>query len=69
MIATVVRSIERNVLNAAAAANWSGPMIHLPYPGRWFRNKVTFLDKVTPMIEIRLSDRLFRQAWAETTTD
>lgn len=54
MIATVVRSIERNVLSAVSAANWTGTMIRLPYPGRWFRNKVTFLDKVTPIIRLSM---------------
>lgn len=43
-IATVVRSIERNVLNAAARAGWNGAMIHLPYPGRWSRYKDAFVD-------------------------
>jgi hypothetical protein len=52
MIATAVRSIERNVLTAASAANWSGTMIHLPYPGRWICNKNTFLSKVTPIIRL-----------------
>src|SRR3954451_16652 len=35
MIVTVVRSIEDDVLNAAASADWNGRMMHLPYPGRW----------------------------------
>jgi hypothetical protein len=52
MIATVVRSIERNVLTAVSAANWSGTMIHLPYPGRWISNKNIFLNKVTPILKL-----------------
>ena len=44
IIATVVRSIERNVLAAASAANWCGTMIHLPYPGRWLHHKNAFFE-------------------------
>src|SRR4051794_11158721 len=32
LIVTVVRSIESNVRRSAAAAGWSGPFLHLPYP-------------------------------------
>jgi hypothetical protein len=53
-IATVVRSIERNVLTAISTAGWSGTMIRLPYPGRWLHNKIAFLDKVTPIIRLSL---------------
>lgn len=52
IIATVVRSIERNVLAAASAANWCGTMIHLPYPGRWLHHKNAFLNKLTPIITL-----------------
>lgn len=54
IIATVVRSIERNVLTAVSAVRWSGTMIRLPYPGRWLHNKNAFLDKVTPIIKLSL---------------
>jgi hypothetical protein len=54
IIATVVRSIERNVLAAIAAAGWSGTLIRLPYPGRWLHNKNVFLDKITPVIRLSL---------------
>lgn len=50
VIATLVRSIERNVLNAAEHAHWSGTMIHLPYPGRWSRLKKTFHEMLRPAI-------------------
>jgi hypothetical protein len=56
IIATVVRSIERNVLTAVSAANWGGNMIHLPYPGRWIQNKEAFLNKIAPIIRIGTPD-------------
>jgi hypothetical protein len=52
IVASVVRSIERNVLTAISAVRWSGTMIRLPYPGRWLHNKQAFLDKVTPIIRL-----------------
>ena len=50
MIATVVRSIERNVTRASCRAGWHGPFIHLPYPGRWSRYRKVFLDTLAPSI-------------------
>ena len=49
-IATIVRSIEANVLNAVARANWQGTMIHLPYPGRWSHFKDAFVEALVPAI-------------------
>jgi len=43
-IATIVRSIEANVESAIAAARWSGPILNLPYPGRWKRHREIFVD-------------------------
>ena len=51
MIATVVRSIEGNVAQAAAAADWQGPYLHLPYPGRWSRFRRVFIATLTPVIK------------------
>ena len=50
MIATVLRSIEGNVARAASRADWHGPFIHLPYPGRWSRFRDSFVDKLVPTI-------------------
>ncbi len=50
MIATVVRSIEGNVTHAALRADWRGPFIHLPYPGRWSRFRNVFVDALAPVI-------------------
>jgi len=52
-IATVVRSIEGNVARAAALAEWQCPVTHLPYPGRWSRHRLVFVDTLLPAI-IRL---------------
>ena len=49
-IATVVRSIERNVLRAASRADWCGGFIHLPYPGRWSRYRDAFVNTLAPTI-------------------
>ncbi|MBY0506819.1 MAG: uracil-DNA glycosylase family protein [Bryobacteraceae bacterium] len=51
MIATVVRSIETNAARAAAAAAYHGPLLHLPYPGRWSRFRRVFVAKLAPVIE------------------
>jgi hypothetical protein len=49
-IATVVRSIEGNVLRAASKAGWRGEFIHLPYPGRWSRYRDAFVGNFAPII-------------------
>ncbi len=49
-IVTVVRSIRGNVERAAACAGWSGPMVDLPYPGRWLRHRETFLAGLVPLL-------------------
>jgi hypothetical protein len=45
-IVTVVRSIEANVRRAALRAGWRGPLLHLPYPGRWARHKEVFVAEL-----------------------
>jgi hypothetical protein len=50
MIATLLRSIEGNVARALSRTSWRGPIVHLPYPGRWARNKKVFADALTPII-------------------
>jgi hypothetical protein len=49
-IATVVRSIEANVMRAALRAHWCGGFIHLPYPGRWSRYRDAFVNTLAPTI-------------------
>lgn len=57
-IATLLKSIESNVARAVSAAGWSGPMIHLPYPGRWQRHREAFTEALIPA----LSSTSFRPA-------
>ena len=47
-IATVVRSIEKNFARAATRAHWQGPVLHLPYPGRWSRQRHIFVRSLAP---------------------
>ena len=49
-IATVVRSIEGNIAQAACRAGWQGPVLHLPYPGRWSHHRNLFIDTLAPTI-------------------
>lgn len=51
MIATMLRSIEGNVSHAVAQALWSGPLLKLPYPGRWAHLKTEFVTRLLPAIE------------------
>ena len=50
MILTVVRSIEANVSSAVSVAEWNGPIVHLPYPGRWSHLRRAFVKELTPPI-------------------
>jgi hypothetical protein len=50
MIATLLRSIENDVMRAVSLANWNGPIIHLPYPGRWVRHRDFFAELLVPTI-------------------
>ena len=47
---TVVRSIEANVVRAAAGADWHGQFLHLPYPGRWSRYWDQFVKELVSAI-------------------
>ena len=50
MIATLLRSIESNVLESLATAHWRGSVLHLPYPGRWKRHREAFVRELAPTI-------------------
>ena len=54
-IVTVVRSIRANVQRAACRAGWDGPIIDVPYPGRWVRHKQIFLAKLVPILRAQIS--------------
>jgi hypothetical protein len=49
-IAVLLRSIEGNVKGAVSAAGWSGPIVTLPYPGRWSSHRLTFNEILVPVI-------------------
>jgi hypothetical protein len=49
-IAPVLRSIASNVENAVARANWQGPILQFPYPGRWSRHREAFIEDLVPVI-------------------
>ena len=50
MIATLLRSIESNVLASIAIAHWRGSLLHLPYPGRWKHRREAFVRELAPTI-------------------
>jgi hypothetical protein len=50
MIAPVLRSIAKNVESAAALAEWRGPILQFPYPGRWSRHRDAFIEALVPVI-------------------
>ena len=50
-VATVVRSIEASVERSLRLANWHGPIVHLPYPGRWSHHKAEFIRTLKPLLE------------------
>jgi len=54
-IAPVLRSIAQNVANAASNGNWHGPIVHLPYPGRWYRHKNIFIETLAPLLRKLMS--------------
>jgi hypothetical protein len=50
IVAPVLRSIAGNVAQACSLADWQGPIIHLPYPGRWQRHRNAFIEILAPTI-------------------
>ena len=55
IVITVVLSIGRNVRRAEACAMWSGQHMELPYPGRWYRFRMAFRRKLTPLLRTALT--------------
>ena len=51
MIVSLVRSTRGNIDRAAATANWYGPIIDVPYPGRWIRHRKVFATKLMPYVK------------------
>ncbi len=54
-IVILLRSIRSNVRRAVECAGWEGPMIELPYPGRWVRHREAFLRALVPQLKDRLN--------------
>lgn len=50
MIATLLRSIESNVLASITISRWRGSVLHLPYPGRWKHHREVFVRELVPAI-------------------
>ena len=56
-IVTLVRSIRHNVESATQRAGWRGPLLDLPYPGRWIRHREIFLDALVPQLRALADDQ------------
>jgi len=59
-IVTLLRSIRDNVRRAAEDAGWRGPILEVPYPGRWASHRKIFLEALAPQVEA-----LFARRWHE----
>lgn len=51
VIVSLCRSIRPSVSRAAAAANWTGPIMDVPYPGRWIHHNRVFVAKLLPLVK------------------
>lgn len=49
-IVTLLRSIRENVERAARGAGWNGPLMDVPYPGRWTQHRKIFIGAIVPQI-------------------
>jgi hypothetical protein len=49
-IVTLLRSIQDNVRRAVALAGWNGPILEVPYPGRWARHREIFVEAMAPQL-------------------
>ena len=56
-IVTLLKSIRDNVRRAAAVGGCRGPIIELPYPGRWARHREIFDEGLVPRLQQLLSER------------
>lgn len=50
-IVCLVRSIRGNLERAALRADWRGPLLDVPYPGRWVRHRKIFTAKLLPYVK------------------
>ena len=56
-IVTLLKSIRDNVRRAAADAGWHGPILELPYPGRWISYRKIFRERLVPQLEQLFTER------------
>ena len=49
-IVTLLRSIRSNVARAVVEARWHGPILEVPYPGRWARHREIFVQALKPQL-------------------
>lgn len=57
VVITMVRSVAPNVRRAQERANWAGPHVELPYPGRWRHHRAAFLKAFVPFLRQNLVSR------------
>ena len=57
MIVSLVRSIRENVERAIQMAGWHGPILDVPYPGRWIRHREIFTAELLPHVKALLVRR------------
>lgn len=50
-IVALLQSIRENVRRATARAGWSGPILELPYPGRWASHRKILLERLVPQLK------------------
>lgn len=55
VVITVVRSIVPSAKRAQERANWTAPLLELPYPGRWKRHRVAFLKQLVLFLRRNLA--------------
>ncbi|HUI82491.1 MAG TPA: uracil-DNA glycosylase family protein [Bryobacteraceae bacterium] len=53
-IVTLLRSIQPNVQRAVERAQWRGPVLEVPYPGRWASHREIFLRALVPRLKVLL---------------
>jgi hypothetical protein len=53
-IVTLLRSIQNNVRRAVVLAGWRGPILEVPYPGRWVRHREIFVQALAPHLRALL---------------
>jgi hypothetical protein len=56
MIVSLVRSILGNIERASARAHWHGPILDLPYPGRWIHHRRIFATQLSPYVNAILKN-------------